>query len=201
MVQLVLASGSPKRLGLLQAAGINPIVHASNFDESQIQLDKPQDLVRELATHKAKAVAPHYPSSLVLGCDSVLYFEGKIYGKPATNEEVIDLWLDLQHKSADIYSGHTLIDTATGKSSTYHMTSTVYLGYMSDKLMDLYLSTGEPLRGVGGFSLKGIGNIFVARIEGCYTNVTVGLSLALLQQMLVDLGHDIADLIEGAAPS
>jgi septum formation protein len=87
----VLASASPARRRLLQSAGIDPIVQSSDFDESQIQLSDPSQLVQTLAQRKAETVASQFTDALVLGCDSVLLVNGEIHGKPSSAEEAIAL--------------------------------------------------------------------------------------------------------------
>ena len=72
----VLASASPARRRLLQSAGIEAIVRPSDFDESQVQSRNAADLVQILAQGKAAAVATTLQNSLILGCDSVLAFNG-----------------------------------------------------------------------------------------------------------------------------
>jgi septum formation protein len=95
--QFVLASASVARRRLLQTVGIEPMVCASDFDESQIQLTEPGELVKTLAQCKAETVVSQFPSALVMGCDSVLAMGGGIYGKPENAEEAIARWQLLQN--------------------------------------------------------------------------------------------------------
>ena len=122
MVKFVLASASPARLKLLQMVGIEPIVQSSNFDESQITLSYPEELVNTLALKKAQTVAPSFSSALVLGCDSVLAIEGEIYGKPDNPSMAIERWQKMRGKVGKIYTGHALIDTQnqSQNSSMWH---------------------------------------------------------------------------------
>ncbi|MFM7323805.1 MAG: Maf family protein, partial [Nodosilinea sp.] len=74
--EFVLASASKARRLLLQAAGIDPVVCASDFDESQVPISAPAEYVATLARGKAARVAPRFSHALVLGCDSVLVLAG-----------------------------------------------------------------------------------------------------------------------------
>ncbi|MEH2265515.1 Maf family protein [Nostoc sp.] len=188
----VLASASPARRRLLQTVGIEPIVQASDFDESQIQLSEPAELVKTLAQYKAETVAPQFESALIMGCDSVLFMNGEIYGKPADIAEAIARWQIMQGSFGDLYTGHTLIDIDQNRTIVKFQVTRVYFAQMSDRAILAYVATGEPLKCAGAFAIEGFGSFFVEKIEGCHSNV-IGLSLPLLRQMLAELGYDATD--------
>jgi len=188
----VLASASPARKRLLQNAGIEPMVCISDFDESQIQLSEPIDLVETLALHKAQAVANQWDKVLVLGCDSVLSVGGEIHGKPKDTEEAIARWQKMRGREGNLYTGHALLDQAQQKTLVRCGITKVYFAEVSDREIAAYVATGEPLKCAGAFALEGYGSLFVEKIEGCHTNV-IGLSLPLLRQMLTQLGYSATD--------
>ncbi|MBD2663659.1 Maf family protein [Richelia sinica] len=188
----VLASASPARRRLLQTVGIEPIVCPSDFDESQIPLTEPGNLVQTLAKCKAETVISQFPSALIMGCDSVLAINGEIYGKPANADEAIARWQLMQDNVGDLYTGHILIDTIQNRSVVKCQVTRVYFAKMSDRAISAYVATDEPLKCAGAFALEGFGSLFVEKIEGCHSNV-IGLSLPLLRQMLADLGYEVTD--------
>jgi septum formation protein len=188
----VLASASPARRRLLQSAGIEPVVCASDFDESQIQLSDPEALVQLLAQHKAQTVAAQFESALILGCDSLLLVNGEIYGKPADSTEAIARWQKMSGQVGDLYTGHALIDLSHHRTLIRCQVTRVYFAQMSDRAIKAYVATGEPLKCAGCFALEGRGGLFVDKLEGCHSNV-IGLSLPLLRQMLDQLGYDVTD--------
>ncbi|MDZ8094695.1 MAG: nucleoside triphosphate pyrophosphatase [Nostoc sp. DedQUE05] len=188
----VLASASPARRRLLQTVGIEPIVQPSDFDESQIELSEPAELVKTLAQYKAETVAPQFQSALVIGCDSVLSINGEIYGKPADFSEAIARWQIMQGNFGDLYTGHALIDHQQNRTLVKSQVTRVYFAQMSEKAIKAYVATGEPLKCAGAFAIEGFGSFFVEKIEGCHSNV-IGLSLPLLRQMLSELGYDVTD--------
>ncbi|BAZ80412.1 Maf family protein [Sphaerospermopsis kisseleviana CS-549] len=188
----ILASASPARRRLLQTVGIEPIVKASDFDESQIQISEPKALVEILAKCKAETIAPEFPSGLVMGCDSVLAIDGQIYGKPENAEVAIARWNLMQGNFGDLYTGHVLIDNTQNRTVVKCQITRVYFGKMSDRAIAAYVQTGEPLKCAGAFALEGFGSLFVEKIEGCHSNV-IGLSLPLLRQMLAELGYEVTD--------
>ncbi|MEH2274600.1 MAG: nucleoside triphosphate pyrophosphatase [Nostoc sp.] len=189
----VLASASPARRRLLQTVGIEPIVRPSDFDESQIQLSEPAELVKTLAQYKAETVAPQFESALIMGCDSVLSINGEIHGKPADFSEAITRWQIMQGNFGDLYTGHALIDLNQNRSLVKSQVTKVYFAQMSDRAIKAYVATGEPLKCAGAFAIEGFGSFFVEKIAGCHSNV-IGLSLPLLRHMLGELGYDVTDL-------
>lgn len=188
----VLASASPARLRLLRNVGINPIVQPSHFDEDQVQVKNPAEYVRVLAQSKAEAVASQFPNALVLGCDSVLALNSEIHGKPADAAEAIARWQQMRGRTGELYTGHTLIDGTQGKIIVRCQVTQVQFAQVSDRQIEAYVATGEPLQCAGCFALEGRGGVFVEAIHGCHTNV-IGLSLPLLRQMLSDLNYDVID--------
>jgi septum formation protein len=185
----VLASASPARKRLLQAAGIPVFVQPSNFDESQIQEPQPDRLVQQLAQGKAETVAPQFSNSLILGCDSVLALEGEIHGKPKDAAEAIARWQMMRGRVGQLYTGHCLIDQPQQKMLVRCQVTQVHFANVSDREIEAYVATGEPLQCAGCFALEGRGGLFVERLEGCHSNV-IGLSLPLLRQMLTSLQYD-----------
>jgi septum formation protein len=189
--QFVLASASAARRKLLVEAGIQPFVCPSNFDEDQVQIRDPQQLVQVLAKGKAEAVAPQFPNALVLGCDSVLSIAGMIYGKPESEAEAIDRWRQMRGGSGELYTGYALIAPGQKTLVNYRMTR-VFFANLSDEEIRAYIATGEPMHCAGAFATDGKGSMFVEKIEGCHTNV-VGLSVPLLRQMMAELGYRAID--------
>jgi septum formation protein len=192
MTKFVLASASPARRRLLQNAGIEPIVCQSDFDESQVKVTDPVELVNTLAWHKAQTVAPKFNQALVLGCDSVLSIQGEIHGKPANPQAAIARWQMMRGRVGELYTGHALIDVSEDKTIVRCGITRVYFANVSDRTIAAYVATGEPLKCAGCFALEGRGGLFVEKLDGCHSNV-IGLSLPLLYQMLSELGYGVTD--------
>nr|B8HN65.1 RecName: Full=Nucleoside triphosphate pyrophosphatase; AltName: Full=Nucleotide pyrophosphatase; Short=Nucleotide PPase [Cyanothece sp. PCC 7425] len=193
MLQFVLASASPARRQLLQSIGINPLVYQSNFDESSVAIADHHELVQTLARCKAEVVANQLAApALVLGCDSVLVLQGKIYGKPKDPADAIARWQSMRGQSGELLTGHTLIDLYQNKTLVRLEITQVDFAWISDRQIAAYVATGEPLNCAGAFALDGRGGLFVDRIVGCPSNV-IGLSLPLLRKMLTALGYSPAD--------
>jgi septum formation protein len=185
---LVLASASPARRRLLEQAGIAHQVQVSGVDEESISDADPTQLVQRLARAKAEAVAQQLPQgSRVLGCDSLLVFNGEVFGKPADADEARQRWLQMAGGWGELITGHCLLPgcqaAADGGPLLAAVVTRVQFAPLSAVEIDAYVASGEPLQCAGGFALEGRGGLLVERIEGCYSNV-IGLSLPLLRRWL-----------------
>jgi nucleoside triphosphate pyrophosphatase len=194
--RLVLASASPARRNLLKAAGIDVDVLVSGVDESAVEADDAYTVSLALARMKARTVAAQMrtePGVLVLGCDSVLAFDGETLGKPADAEEAIKRWQAMRGRSGVLHTGHHLTDLVGGHQAEEVGTTIVHFADVTDEEIEAYVATGEPLNVAGAFTIDGRGGAFVERIEGDPGNV-IGLSLPLLRRLLGELGVPITDL-------
>lgn len=193
---LLLASASPARRRLLELAGIAHRVQVSGVDEESISHSDPAELVQQLARAKASAVLQALPQHVdaeapftsVLGCDSVLAFDGQIFGKPANAAEAIARWRLMAGGWGELHTGHCLLRIPAGMQSIplqqlTTVTTRVQFAPLTTAQIEAYVATGEPLLCAGGFALEGRGGALIERLEGCYSNV-IGLSLPLLRRWL-----------------
>jgi len=198
-MRLILASASPARLSTLQRAGLSPEVIVSEVDESRFTADTPAKLAEHLAREKAESVFAALgspPDCIVIGCDSVLDFEGRPEGKPGTPAAAKALLKRTRGRSGTLVTGHHVIvskmvrDKADSPRITRANrvgTTIVHVADLTDEEIDAYVATGEPIEVAGGFTIDGLGGAFITGIEGDPHNV-VGVSLPLLRVMLTDAG-------------
>jgi septum formation protein len=188
----ILASASPARRKLLAQAGIAAEVVVSGVDESAVEAGDAGTLAGALAGMKARAVLPSVAGTdaLVLGCDSVLGFDGEILGKPGSAAAATARWQAMRGRSGVLYTGHCLLDAATGAAAEEVVATTVHFAEPDDDEIAAYVATGEPLEVAGSFTIDGRGGAFVTGIEGDHTNV-VGLSVPTLRVLLARLGVPI----------
>ena len=191
---LVLASASPARRRLLEQAAIPHRVRISGVDEEAIIHSDPPQLVQLLAQAKAEAVDQAIQADGsgavswgVLGCDSVLVFEGEVFGKPSDEAEAIARWRRMAGGVGELLTGHCLLrgsgQVGADGRQLEMVTTRVHFAPLSAAEIEAYVATGEPLACAGGFALEGRGGLMVERLEGCFSNV-IGLSLPLLRRWL-----------------
>ena len=191
--RIVLASASPARLRLLRDAGLAPEVVVSGFDEDSLTVTDPRALVEQLAVRKAEVVAAAQTDALVIGCDSMLLFDGEVLGKAASEAEVIERWRRLRDREGVLLTGHCVIDTATATAVSAVGETTVRFGSPDDDEIAAYAGTDEAVSVAGPFTIDGRAAAFVESIDGDAGNV-IGISLPLLRELLAKLGVRVTDL-------
>jgi septum formation protein len=192
-VRVVLASASPARLAVLRAAGVDPEVIVSGVNEDVYTAPSTGELTQVLASAKASSVASRLNDGLVIGCDSMLDLDGRAYGKPASAAEAAERWHEMSGKTGTLFTGHCVIDVASGRCEAAVAATIIRFGTPTDAEISAYVATGEPLNMAGAFTIEGLGGWFVDSIDGDHNNV-IGISVPLLRVLLRDLGITIPDL-------
>ena len=197
--RIILASASPSRKRLLESAGITPEILISGVHEEDPDLLalKPSEMVIALAIMKAHTVRNSHlvgENALVIGCDSTFEFEGANLGKPLTREAAITRAKAIRGKSGYLHTGHSVIDTAQNIEVSDISTSKVTFVDMTDREIEEYVDSGEPLQVAGGFTLDGRSAPFISHIDGDPSGI-IGLSLPTLRKIMINLGLEWGDLL------
>ncbi len=200
-MRFVLASASPARLTVLRNAGVEPVVRVSGVDEDAVaaSLDdpKPAELVTALAVAKAEAIAADEQDAVVVGCDSMLLTpDGDVEGKPGTVEIARERWRRMAGGTGTLLTGHAVFKVTNGQvvdRAADHEATLVRFGNPTERELDAYLATGEPLAVAGAFTLDGLGGWFVEGIDGDPSSV-IGISLPLTRRLLRRIGLSVSDI-------
>jgi septum formation protein len=206
MTRVVLASASAGRRKVLRQAGIDPLVVVSGVDEDAVvaRLDPdatPGDITIALAAAKADAVAHTLDPTVVadcvvIGCDSMLYRDGELLGKPASADAAREGWRQMAGRSSHLYTGHCVI-RLRDKVITYRASdatcTTVNFGVPSPADLDAYIARGEPMAVAGGFTLDGLGGWFIEGVSGDPSSV-IGIGLPMIRRLLEGAGLSISAL-------
>lgn len=189
-MKIVLASGSPRRRELMEMLGFQDMeIIPAKGEERPPEGAGPEELVMALASAKAEEVAAGRPrEDLVIGADTIVWFEGRVFGKPHSRQEAVDMLSRLSGNSHQVYTGVTLIKD--GESLSQWEESTVHFRAISREEIEAYVDTGEPMDKAGAYGAQGLGALFVQGIEGDFFNV-MGLPLCRLGQMLKKRGVEI----------
>ena len=189
-MRIVLASNSPRRKELLHQIFDKFDVVKSNFDEDEIKEKEPEKLVQILSVKKAEEVFERIQNKenelLVIGGDTLVYFDGQVLGKPKDEEDAFNTLKKLQGNKNEVYSAFTIILKKGNKiiKETYLTKSIVIMKAMSDEEIGKYIETGEPMDKAGSYAVQGIGSKFIEKIEGSYSSV-VGLDVEKLKETIL----------------
>jgi septum formation protein len=129
----------------------------------------------------------------IIGCDSMFLFEGVAFGKPHTPQVARERLRAMRGKSGELWTGHSLVDFASGKALSGASFAKVTFSNYSDHDIESYVASGEPLEVAGCFTLEGLGGAFIESVDGDPSGV-LGLSLPLLRHMVVEMGAQWSDL-------
>lgn len=185
VIEVVLASASPRRKALLEALGIVPSVRPADVDETPADGEEAGQLVARLSRLKAHAAAASNPHSLVIAADTTVVLDGIIHNKPGDESENRSFIAALAGREHEVLTGHTL--RLGGAEESIVVTTRVAFRNLDEGEIDRYVATGEGLDKAGGYAIQGRGSALVAGINGCHSNV-VGLSVPAVIEAAARLG-------------
>lgn len=183
-MELILASGSPRRREMFSLIGLKFTVVPSDADEN-IPPCPPAEFVEQLALRKAAAVKKDRPGCCVVGSDTIVALDGDIIGKPADEEDAFRILSRLSGKTHTVYTGLAVLTDTTAE--VLHDAVKVTFAAMSAQEIRDYIASGEPMDKAGAYGIQGPGGVFVERVEGCYFTV-IGMPLPRLYQALERAG-------------
>lgn len=193
-MKLILASSSQRRRELLTMCGYDYEIEVSRADESILEPD-PERFVMKLAERKAMEVFDRLGARevsddcaepiAVLGSDTIVYYNGGIIGKPKDKEDAFRILSMLSGKTHEVYTGVAVV-TEKG-CLTECDTTRVTFEELSDKEIEKYVASGEPLDKAGAYGIQGPFGMFVKKVEGNYFTV-IGLPLPTAYRLLKSVG-------------
>ncbi len=181
--QLVLASTSPFRQQLLSKLAMPFVTAQPDCDETPLDNESPQALVMRLAEQKARSCNLN-KASLVIGSDQVCVIDGKIVGKPHTEEKAIEQLLKQSGKAITFFTGLALYNSETQKAQVICEPFVVHFRELNKEMVESYVKKEQPLNCAGSFKSEGLGISLFERLEGDDPNSLIGLPLIRLIQLL-----------------
>jgi septum formation protein len=179
---LLLASRSPQRRAILEQLGVPFDVLVPQYEEGRAG-DDPAETVREHARAKARSVADVAGDRPVLGVDTEVVLDGRVFGKPRDATEAEAMLEALGGRAHEVVSGLCLV--TPGWEVVEHDVTRVAFRPLDARDLAAYIGTGEWQGRAGAYAIQGRGAALVERIEGDYLNV-VGLPGALLVRLLAE---------------
>jgi septum formation protein len=180
---LLLASTSPQRRAILTQLRLPFDVVAPRYEEHDPPDADPIALVREHARGKARSVAAEADGRPVLGVDTTVHLDGRVYGKAADAADAEAMLEALSGRTHTVLSGLCLV--TPGWEVVEHEATTVSFRELTPRDVAGYVAAGEWGGRAGAYAIQGLGGRLVERIEGDYLNV-VGLPGALLVRLLAE---------------
>lgn len=187
----MLASGSLRRAEILDAVGWPYEVMVAGVDESLEPNEDPATYVQRLALAKAEVVAARLEQGLVLGADTTVVIGGQILGQPHDDEDARKMLKSLNGKWHEVLTGVALLKIG-GETLVDYETSRVRFAEMTEREIDWYVSTGEPMGKAGAYGIQGKAGLFIEEIQGDYFNI-VGLPIRLVYELARKSSADYAD--------
>jgi septum formation protein len=174
----------------MKQAGLEfEVVPSKYIEDSQVKLS-PRKMVMKFAEGKAEDVAKQVKEGIIIGSDTIGFFKNKKLGKPASKEEAFKTIKSFSGKKVYAYTGICLIDKDKGKKIVDCEVSWVKFKKMTDEEIQKYADSGEPMDKAGAFAIQGLGEIFIEKVHGSFSNI-VGLPLSNLYKNLKKLGVNV----------
>lgn len=188
-IDLVLASGSPRRREMLEKMGVSFSVYVTTTDESRKEGEAPEDLVTRLARDKAKMAYTDLAKDnvAILAADTIVVQGDFVYGKPTNLEHAQQIWHSLSANKHQVMTAVCLFHD--GRTSVKLGITEVEFGRVTAEQMERYWLTGEPLDKAGAYAIQGYASAWVKSIHGSYSNV-VGLPLREVNELLVTIDRN-----------
>ena len=181
----ILASTSPRRSDLLALLPLKFSVIASDAAEMAHDYLTPLEVCQLNAHRKARAVAKRHRDALVLGADTLVFLDRKIFGKPRDLAEAERMLWQLQGKTHQVVTGVSLIHLRRHEERIFAVSTDVLFHPLTRAQIKNYLSKIDPLDKAGAYAIQQRGELIIAEISGSFSNV-VGLPLEKLRQELND---------------
>ena len=185
--QIILASESPRRQAMLHQIGLDFSVIISGIDEDISINLPPNQLAEHFAREKAHAVSVDYPNQLVIGADTIVVFDGQIFGKPKDHKDSFNMLSTLSGNTHQVITGVALQLQDKNLDETFHEVTNVTFNTLNDSDINYYLDTYKPFDKAGSYGIQDWFAVFVKHIDGCFYNV-MGLPLANFWERINKLG-------------
>lgn len=186
-MSFILASGSPRRKELLEMLNVrNMKIIPAKGEENIPENAGPGEIVMALAAAKGREVAANCgKDDTVISADTIVWHEGRVYGKPHSESEARAFLRSLSDNTHEVYTGVCVIHG--GRECVEYEMSRVTFRELDDEEIEAYIANGEPMDKAGAYGAQGIGALFVRKIDGDFFNV-MGLPLCRLGEMLKKQG-------------
>ena len=190
--KIIIASGSESRKKLIESIGFNFLFEKSKYEEDMSEKLPAHKLAQKLALRKAQDVARKHRNAIIIGADTFGIIDNKFIAQsktPAEAKKVLRLISGRKHK---LVTGVAFIDTQKNKTITDYDISEVWIKELTNKEIDNYVETKEPLFKAPAYTIEKLGSVFIEKINGSHTSI-IGLPVPKIYSHLLTLGVNILE--------
>ena len=183
--KIILASKSPRRADILKMIGVNFKVVPSKIKEEINQKIKQNEIPANLSKAKAEKISHKYPDRIIIGADTVVVFNKKIFGKPKDKNESKKMIKVLSGNCHEVITGVTIMNKKLGIVKTFSETTKVFVQKIPTKQIEFYVNNYNTLDKAGSYGIQEWFSVWIKKINGCYYNV-MGLPVSKLYRYLIE---------------
>ena len=188
--KIILASQSPRRAEILRMIGVSFKVESSNIHEEINQKTKQNKIPINLSKAKAEKISHKYPDKIIIGADTVVVFNKKIFGKPKDKSESKKMLKALSGNCHEVITGVTIMNEKLGIIKTFSETTKVFVQKIPTKQIEFYVNNYNTLDKAGSYGIQEWFSVWIKKINGCYYNV-MGLPVSKLYRHLLEIEKQI----------
>jgi len=186
---ILLASSSPYRRGLLDRFLAEFEAVSPDVDESNNAGLEAEDLARHLARAKAEAVSANSRNALIIGADQLAVLDGQVLGKPGSHQKAVEQLLAASGKSVKFLTAVCILDPVTRKRYEHTDETIVHFREFDRRLAEAYLRLDEPYDCAGSFKLEGAGFLLFESVKTDDPTALIGLPMIWISDRLLELGY------------
>ncbi len=183
MKNIILATSSERKKRLFSLLGVTFINTDHTFDEKSITTREPTQHVVDVAKGKVESIKSMYPNSIVIGLDTVVAYNDKIFGKPKNNAEALNMLVFLNDSIHHVITGVYICDTSTDTAVYSATTTNMHFKKFSENELLSYVNRENVLDVAGAYNHEELGCILLKKIDGDYYN-SIGMPLSVIADEL-----------------
>ena len=188
--KIILASQSPRRAEILRMIGVNFKVESSNVHEEINQKIEQNEIAINISKAKAEKISHKYPDKIIIGADTIVVFNKKIFGKPKDKNESKKMLKALSGNCHEVITGVTMLNKKLGVIKTFSKTTKVFVKNIPTKQIEFYVNNYNTLDKAGSYGIQEWFSVWIKKINGCYYNV-MGLPVSKLHRHLLEIEKEI----------
>ena len=184
--KIILASQSPRRAEILRMIGVNFKVDSSNINEEMNQKIEQNEIAMNISKAKAEKISQKYPNNIIIGADTIVVYNEKIFGKPKDKNESRKMLKALSGNCHKVITGVTIMNKKLGVLKTFSETTKVFVKKIPRNQIEFYVNNYNTLDKAGSYGIQEWFSVWIKKINGCYYNV-MGLPVSKLHKHLAEI--------------